>query len=146
MVILLLLPSPVWNGGAADNLAMALAYIAGTALSALAGKIGILVATHAINSKQAKTVMEDLVSRGVKPAQSVAEHGFEQISDSGAIQAIVDEVVAAHPEAVEDWKHGKDRILGFLVGQVLKASHGKANPSMAREMVLAKIGPMGQRP
>ena len=105
-----------------------------------------LVATHAINSKQAKTVMEDLVSRGIKPAQSVAEHGFEQISDSGAIQAIVDEVVAAHPEAVEDWKHGKDRILGFLVGQVLKASHGKANPSMAREMVLAKIGPMGQRP
>ena len=104
-----------------------------------------LVSSKAINSKQAKTVMEDLVTQGIKPADSVKSHGFEQISDSSAIQEVVDRVIESNPAAVDSWKHGKDRILGFLVGQVLKKTHGKANPAMAKEMVLAKIGPLGQR-
>lgn len=104
-----------------------------------------LVCEGKINSKQAKQVMEDLVTQGIKPADSVAQHGFEQIDDESAIQSLVDQVLAANQKAIDDWHHGKDRSLGFLVGQVMKASHGKANPSKAKELVLSKIGPMGQR-
>lgn len=105
-----------------------------------------LVSEGKINTKQAKVVLEDLVTKGTKPSASVAEHGFEQIHDESQIKDIVDQVLAQNQKAIDDWHHGKDRSLGFLVGQVMKASHGKANPSKAKELVLAAIGPMGERP
>lgn len=98
-----------------------------------------------INSKQAKTVLEDLVLRGIKPEKSIKDHGFTQISDASAIEGLVSDVLSQNPEAIDGWHHGKDRTLGFLVGQVMKASHGKANPAKAKELILAKIGPMGKR-
>lgn len=104
-----------------------------------------LVSEGKINSKQAKTVLDDLVTKGIEPAESVRSHGFEQISDASAIAEIVDRVIAENPEAVDSWHHGKDRILGYLVGQVIKSSGGKANPGIARELVLERIGPLGER-
>lgn len=98
-----------------------------------------------INSKQGKTVLEDLVMKGEKPQQSIKEHGFEQISDTGTILPLVEKVLAEHQDVVDGWHHGKDRALGYLVGQVMKESQGKANPVEAKRLVLEKIGPMGQR-
>lgn len=98
-----------------------------------------------INSKQGKTVLDDMIIKGEKPLDSIKDHGFEQISDTSAILPIVESVIAAHPDVVEGWHHGKDRSLGYLVGQVMKESHGKANPNEAKKLILEKIGPMGAR-
>lgn len=98
-----------------------------------------------INSKQGKTVLDDMVLKGEKPSKSIEDHGFEQISDTSTILPIVEQVIAAHQDVVDGWHHGKDRSLGYLVGQVMKESHGKANPVEAKKLILEKIGPMGLR-
>ena len=98
-----------------------------------------------INSKQGKTVLDDMVLKGEKPSKSIEDHGFEQISDTSTILPIVEQVIAAHQDVVDGWHHGKDRSLGYLVGQVMKESHGKANPVEAKKLILEKIGPMGSR-
>lgn len=103
-----------------------------------------LVSEGKINSKQAKVVLEDLM-KGIKPHDSVHTHGFEQISDEGQIQTVVDSILANNQQVIDDWHKGKDHALGYLVGQVMKATHGKANPSKAKELILAKIGPLGKR-
>jgi len=69
----------------------------------------------------------------------VKELGLEQVSDTGALQAMVDEVIAANPQSVADFKAGKDRAVGFLVGQIMKKSRGKANPSMVNQMIMKKL-------
>ena len=73
------------------------------------------------------------------PAALVKKLGLEQVSDEGAIAKIVDEVLANNPQSVADFKAGKDRAIGFLVGQVMKASHGKANPGMVNKMLKEKM-------
>jgi aspartyl-tRNA(Asn)/glutamyl-tRNA(Gln) amidotransferase subunit B len=73
------------------------------------------------------------------PAAIIESEGLAQISDSGALEVIVDEVLAAHPEQVAEFRSGKDQVLGFLVGQVMKASHGKANPQMANELLRERL-------
>jgi aspartyl-tRNA(Asn)/glutamyl-tRNA(Gln) amidotransferase subunit B len=73
------------------------------------------------------------------PAELVKSLGLEQVSDTGALQAMVDEVIAANPQSVADFKAGKDRAVGFLVGQIMKKSRGKANPAMVNEMIVKKL-------
>ena len=73
------------------------------------------------------------------PAALVKELGLEQVSDAGAIQAMVDEVLAANPQSVADIKAGKDKAIGFLVGQIMKKSRGKANPGMVNQMIKKSI-------
>lgn len=73
------------------------------------------------------------------PKQLVKELGLEQVSDEGAIAAIVDEVLAENPQSVADYKAGKDKAIGFLVGQVMKKSRGKANPGMVNKMLKEKM-------
>jgi aspartyl-tRNA(Asn)/glutamyl-tRNA(Gln) amidotransferase subunit B len=65
--------------------------------------------------------------------------GLKQISDSGALEKIVDEVLAANPKQVEQYKGGKTTVIGFLVGQVMKASRGQANPAAVNELLQAKL-------
>ena len=65
--------------------------------------------------------------------------GLKQITDTGAIEAIVDEVIANCPEQVEQFKGGNDKVIGFLVGQVMQKSKGKANPQMANQMLKEKM-------
>jgi aspartyl-tRNA(Asn)/glutamyl-tRNA(Gln) amidotransferase subunit B len=66
--------------------------------------------------------------------------GLKQISDTGALEAIADQVLAANPKQVEQFKSGKTAVLGFLVGQVMKASRGQANPASVNEVLKRKLG------
>ena len=71
--------------------------------------------------------------------QIIAAKGLKQITDTGAIEAIVDEVIAACPEQVAQFKEGNDKVIGFLVGQVMQKSRGKANPQMANKLLAEKM-------
>lgn len=92
-----------------------------------------------ISGKIAKTVFEEMFSSGKKPAEIVKEKGLVQISDEGAIAAIVDQVIANNPKPVEDYKNGQEKAIGFLVGQVMKLSKGKANPALANKLLKEKL-------
>ncbi len=81
-----------------------------------------------------------MLDEGRTPKDVIEEKGFEQISDSSEIDKIVSEVLAANQQSVSDYKNGKDRALGYLVGQVMKLSKGKANPSVAKEKLVAILG------
>ena len=73
------------------------------------------------------------------PEEIVKEKGLLQISDSDALQKIVDEILAANQKSVDDYRNGKTNALGFLVGQCMKASKGKGNPAMMKEMLLSYL-------
>ncbi|WP_040949961.1 Asp-tRNA(Asn)/Glu-tRNA(Gln) amidotransferase subunit GatB [Gorillibacterium massiliense] len=89
-----------------------------------------------ISSKIAKTVFKAMLETGKGPQTIVEEQGLVQISDEGAIRAIVEQVVAANPQSVADYRAGKEKAIGFLVGQVMKESKGKANPGLANKLIL----------
>jgi aspartyl-tRNA(Asn)/glutamyl-tRNA(Gln) amidotransferase subunit B len=99
-----------------------------------------LTSSSAINSKAAKQVLETLWNEGGSAKTIVEREGLAQVSDRGAIAAIVDEVLAANPAVVADYKAGKTNVLGFLTGAVMKQSRGKANPSLAQELLKEKLG------
>jgi aspartyl-tRNA(Asn)/glutamyl-tRNA(Gln) amidotransferase subunit B len=92
-----------------------------------------------ISGKIAKTVFEEMFASGKMPSLIVEEQGLVQISDEGAIAAIVDEVIAGNPKSVEDFMSGKEKAIGFLVGQVMKLSKGKANPELANRLLREKL-------
>lgn len=98
-----------------------------------------LVADVTISGKQAKTVFEDMLSSGKEPAKIVEEKGMKQVTDEGAILALVTEVLDANPKSIEDYKAGKDRAIGFLVGQVMKKSRGTANPKRTNELIREEL-------
>ncbi|MBC7898718.1 MAG: Asp-tRNA(Asn)/Glu-tRNA(Gln) amidotransferase subunit GatB [Saprospiraceae bacterium] len=93
----------------------------------------------AINNNQAKEVLVEMFSSGKTSADVISEKGFEQVSDTGAIEKIVDEIIAANQTQVEAFRNGNDKLMGFFVGQVMKASQGKANPKMVNEILRAKL-------
>ena len=99
-----------------------------------------MVSEGKINSKQAKQVLEAMYLEGKDPKKIVKDLGREQVSDVSAIEKIVDEVLSKNEQSIKDYKAGHDRALGYIVGQVMKASKGKANPSIAKELILKKIG------
>jgi len=98
-----------------------------------------LIDRGTISGKIAKTVFEEMFESGKDAEQVVREKGLEQISDSGAIAAVVDEVLAQNPKVVADFRAGKDKALGFLVGQVMKATRGKANPELVNSLLREKL-------
>jgi aspartyl-tRNA(Asn)/glutamyl-tRNA(Gln) amidotransferase subunit B len=98
-----------------------------------------LIEKGTISSKIAKTVFKEMLTSGKLPAQVVEEQGLVQISDEGAILAIVNEVIADNPASVEDYKAGKEKAIGFLVGQVMKRSKGKANPGLANKLLVEAL-------
>jgi len=99
-----------------------------------------LVQEGTISGKMAKDVLEESFSGGQSPRAVVAEKGLSQISDSGALETIVAQVVEGNPSVVADLLAGKEKAMGFLVGQVMKATGGKANPRLVNEMIRAKAG------
>ena len=111
-----------------------------TALTAegLAGMIK-LITDGTISSKIAKKVFAELVEHGGDAAQIVKEKGLVQVSDSGQLLAWVNEALDNNPKSIEDYKNGRDRAIGFLVGQIMKASKGQANPQMINKMLLEEI-------
>ncbi|SDG47959.1 aspartyl/glutamyl-tRNA(Asn/Gln) amidotransferase subunit B [Fontibacillus panacisegetis] len=100
------------------------------------GEMINLIEKGTISSKIAKTVFKEMLQSGKLPGQVVEEQGLVQISDEGAILAIVKEVVANNPASVQDYKAGKDKAIGFLVGQVMKQSKGKANPGLVNKLLV----------
>jgi aspartyl-tRNA(Asn)/glutamyl-tRNA(Gln) amidotransferase subunit B len=76
---------------------------------------------------------------GKKPAAVIKELGLEQVSDDGALLEIINGVLDANPKSIEDYKGGKNRAVGFLVGQVMKASKGKANPKRTNELLMEAL-------
>jgi len=96
----------------------------------------VMLEENKISSSVGKTVFEEMRATGKAPKVIVEEKGLGQISDSSALQEIVDNVVAANQKSVDDYKGGKTNALGFLVGQCMKASKGKGNPALMREMLL----------
>ncbi|WP_124728210.1 Asp-tRNA(Asn)/Glu-tRNA(Gln) amidotransferase subunit GatB [Staphylospora marina] len=102
-----------------------------------------LIRKGTISTKIAKTVFKEMLDTGKAPSKIVEEKGLVQISDEGQLKAIVDEVVAANPQSVEDYRNGKDRAIGFLVGQVMKATRGKANPQLVNKLIVETIKQQG---
>ncbi len=93
-----------------------------------------------ISLKVARDIFPELYSSGKTPEQIVQEKGLTQLSDEGALDVIINDVLAKHPSQVAQFKDGKQQVLGFLVGQVMKASGGKANPGKVNELLKEKLG------
>jgi aspartyl-tRNA(Asn)/glutamyl-tRNA(Gln) amidotransferase subunit B len=104
----------------------------------LGGLIG-LIADDTISGKIAKDVFAEMYATGKDAAVIVEEKGLKQVTDTGAIEAIVDEVIAENPDNVEKYRGGKDKLFGFFVGQVMKKSQGKANPAAVNELLKKKL-------
>ena len=100
----------------------------------LAKLIG-LVDAKAINSSVAKEVFEVMFEEDVDPEKYVEEKGLKTVNDEGALRKTIEEIIAANPQSVEDYHNGKDRAIGFLVGQTMKAMKGKADPGMVNKIL-----------
>ncbi len=98
-----------------------------------------LIDNGTISGKIAKTVFDEMWRSGKMPQAIVAEQGLVQVSDSGAIESIIDEIMAANAGQVDEYRGGKEKVFGFFVGQIMKASKGKANPSIVNELLLEKL-------
>jgi len=104
----------------------------------LAGLI-LLVKDGKINNNTGKKVLREMFDTGKAPETIVKEQGLVQISDEGAIKEIIENILNENEQSIIDFKNGKDRALGFLVGQIMKASKGKANPQIVNKMVIDMI-------
>ena len=99
-----------------------------------------LIESGTISGNIAKGIFEEMYQTQKSAGSIVEEKGLKQITDSSAIEKIVAEVIQANPGQVEEFKGGKEKVLGFLVGQVMKASKGKANPGMVNKLLKEKMG------
>jgi aspartyl-tRNA(Asn)/glutamyl-tRNA(Gln) amidotransferase subunit B len=98
-----------------------------------------LIDKGTISGKIAKTIFEEMAATGKSAGEIVAAKGLKQVSDSDAIAAIVDQVIADHPEEVERLKAGNKKLIGFFVGQVMRATKGKANPKIVNQILNDKL-------
>lgn len=92
-----------------------------------------------INYKIAKSVFEEMFSTGKNAQKIIEDRGLEQISDEGLLEAIIEEVIKDNPGPVEQFKEGKDKAIGFLIGRVMAKTKGKANPGMVNEIIIKKL-------
>ena len=99
-----------------------------------------LIADKTINGRIAKEVFEAMVETGQDPASIVEARGLRQVTDTAAIDAAVDAVLAANPGKVAEYRSGKDKLFGFFVGQVMKAMAGKGNPALVNDAIKARLG------
>ncbi len=104
------------------------------------GELLKFIASGEISGKIAKDVFAKMLETGNGAAVIIEREGLKQISDSGALEKIVDEVIAASPKQVEQYKGGKTSVVAYFVGQVMKASRGQANPAAVNEILKAKLG------
>ena len=98
-----------------------------------------LLASDEISSNQAHEVFEAMAASGDDPEKIVDERGMRQVSDTGALQPIVDEVLAACADQTQQYRDGNQKVIGFLVGQCMKASRGKGNPKLFNELLRASL-------
>ncbi|HKL13806.1 MAG TPA: Asp-tRNA(Asn)/Glu-tRNA(Gln) amidotransferase subunit GatB [Halanaerobiales bacterium] len=105
----------------------------------LLGKMLKMMEEGVISSKIAKTVFEEMFYTGKDPEEIVEEKGLKQISDEDKLEKLVEEIIEDNPNVIEDIRNGKDKAIGYLVGQVMKETKGKANPQMVNKMFREKI-------
>ncbi len=98
-----------------------------------------LIEDNTISGKIAKTVFEKMIESGKPAKQIVEEEGLVQVTDTGAIEAAIDEVIAANADKLAEYRAGKDNLFGFFVGQTMKATGGKANPAMLNDLLKKKL-------
>ena len=98
-----------------------------------------LIKDQTISGKIAKSVLPDVFETGKTPKQIVEKKGLSQISDASAIESIADQVIEENPGPAQDYRDGKQKAIGFLVGQVMKATRGKANPQMVNQLLHQKL-------
>ncbi|MGH1378421.1 MAG: Asp-tRNA(Asn)/Glu-tRNA(Gln) amidotransferase subunit GatB [Alphaproteobacteria bacterium] len=103
------------------------------------GELIDLISNDTISGKIAKDVFSDMFTSGKSASVIVDEKGLKQVTDTGAIEAIVDEVIGENPDNVDAYKGGKDKLFGFFVGQVMKKSQGKANPAVVNKLLKEKL-------
>ena len=97
------------------------------------------VADNTLSRRIAKEVFEIMFESGGEADAIIEAQGLKQVSDSGAIEAVVDQIIADNPDKVAEYKSGRDKLMGWFVGQVMKASQGKVNPQMANDMLNKKL-------
>ena len=101
-----------------------------------------MIKNSEINRKVGKEVFEKIFKENIDPAAYVEEHGLKSMNDEGALRAAIEEIVKNNPKSVEDYKSGKKKAIGFLVGQTMKATQGKADPGIVNKIlneILAQI-------
>ena len=103
------------------------------------GELVNLIDKGVLSSKLAKQVFAEMLKENEAPQVLVKKLGLEQVSDAGELGKLVDEVIAANPQSIADFRAGKKKALGFLVGQIMKATQGKANPGMVNKMLMEKL-------
>lgn len=103
------------------------------------GELIALIKDNTISGKIAKQVFEIMFETGENPKDIVEKHGLKQVTDTGAIEKAIDEVLAANADKVAEFRSGKDKLFGFFVGQVMKATGGKANPQALNDILMAKL-------
>ena len=123
-----------------DNLDITASRVAPKRLSGLLARI----VDATISGKIAKEVFEEMWSSSATADDIIAARGLTQITDAGAIQSVIDAVMAANPKQLADYRAGKDKLFGFFVGQVMKATGGKANPAQLNELLKARLGGAAQ--
>jgi len=107
--------------------------------SATLGKLIIRITDGTISGKIAKTIFEALWNREGDVDEIIDKRGLKQVSDTGAIEKLIDEILAANPEHVAEYRAGKEKLFGFFVGQAMKASGGKLNPAQLNELLKKKL-------
>jgi aspartyl-tRNA(Asn)/glutamyl-tRNA(Gln) amidotransferase subunit B len=118
-----------------DGLDIGASRVSAAALAALLARI----VDGTISGKIAKDVFEAMwAGRGGADA-IIAAQGLQQITDTGAIESVIDAVIAANPKQLADYRAGKDKLFGFFVGQVMKATQGRANPAQLNELLKARL-------
>jgi aspartyl-tRNA(Asn)/glutamyl-tRNA(Gln) amidotransferase subunit B len=95
---------------------------------------------NTISGKAAKEVLDYLMDNASDVDSAIEKLGLKQMNDSGALEQIIDDIIAANGDKVEEYRSGKDKLFGFFVGQTMKASKGTANPQTVNEMLKAKLG------
>ena len=103
------------------------------------GELVGLIDDNTISGKIAKDVFAIMVETGKSPSDIVEEKGLKQVTDTGAIETLIDQVIAENPDNVAAYRGGKDKLFGFFVGQVMKKSQGKANPAMVNQILKKKL-------
>jgi len=103
------------------------------------GKLLDLISNDTISGRIAKDVFEEMIENGGDPEKIVEEKGLKQITDTGAIEGIIDDIIANNPDQVAQFQGGNEKIIGWFVGQVMKASQGKANPGVVNKMLKEKL-------
>ena len=103
------------------------------------GKLIKMITSNKISGKIAKEVFAVMQQSGVSPATIVEDKGLKQVTDTGAIDSIIVSILDSHPKQVAEYRGGKENLIGFFVGQVMKQTQGKANPKIVNQLLREKL-------